>query len=125
MNRARGLCLENMRSFYHNLHSLYDLYKYGPERIWNHDESGAQVGKNGGGTLVFAKHGSRAVLSIIRDKREWLIVLACVNASREYIPNFYIFKGKLMRRNYIERYEDGTSMAMQVKGWMTGFLFSS
>jgi hypothetical protein len=48
-----------------------------------------------------------------------------VNASGEYIPYFYIFKGKRMKKNYIERCEDGTSMAMQAKAWMTGFLFSS
>jgi hypothetical protein len=78
VNRARGLCPENVRSFYHNLHTLYELYKYGPERIWNCDESGAHAGRNGGGTLVFAKRSSRAVHSIIPDEREWLSVLACV-----------------------------------------------
>jgi hypothetical protein len=125
VNRARGLCPENVRSFYHNLYTLYELHKYGLERIWNCDESGAQAGRNGGGTLVFAKRGSRAVHSIISDEREWLSILACVNASGEYIPHFYIFKGKRMRRNYIERCEDGASLAMQAKVWMTGFLFSS
>ena len=30
-----------------------------------------------------------------------------------------------MRRNYIARYEPGSTMAMQAKAWMTGFLFSS
>jgi hypothetical protein len=33
VNRARGLCPENVRSFYHNLLILYDLHKYGPGKI--------------------------------------------------------------------------------------------
>jgi hypothetical protein len=125
VNRARGLCPENVQNFYHNLLTLYDLHKYGPRQIWNCDESGVQAGRNGGRTLVFAKRGSRIVHSIIPNQWEWLSVLACVNASGEHIPHFYIFKGKHMRRNYIERCEDGTNMAMQPKAWMTGYLFYS
>ena len=47
--RARGLCAENIHSFYENLQSLMTLHEYGADRIWNCDESGAQAGRNGGG----------------------------------------------------------------------------
>jgi hypothetical protein len=125
VNRARNLCPENVSSFYHNLQTLYGQHKYNSNHIWNCDESGAQAGRNGGGTLVFARRGSKAVHSIIPDEREWLSVLTCVNAAGEYIPHFFIFKGKRMRRNYIERCETNSTMAMQEKAWMTGRLFSS
>lgn len=49
VNRTRGLCLENVRRFYHNLLTLYEIHKYGPRKIWNWNESGAQADKNGGG----------------------------------------------------------------------------
>lgn len=111
-NRARGLCAENVNSFYHNLSILYARHGYDSKHIWNCDETGAQAGRNGGGTLVFAKRGSRSVHSIIPDQREWLSVLACVNAAGEYIPHFYIFRGKRMRRNYIEKCEANATMAM-------------
>jgi hypothetical protein len=42
--KARGLCKENVQSFYDNLNELYTLHKYLPERIWNCDESGTQIG---------------------------------------------------------------------------------
>ena len=64
--RARGLCEENVKSFYNNLQELYTLHDYLPERIWNCDESGTQAGKNGGG-LVIARIGARQVHSIIPD----------------------------------------------------------
>jgi hypothetical protein len=38
-----------------------------------------------------------------------------MNATGEYIPYFYIFKGRSMRRNYIASYELGATMAMQTK----------
>jgi hypothetical protein len=40
------------------------------------------------------------------------------------IPSFYIFKGKRFRRNYIERCEEGATMAMQPRAWMTSFMFA-
>jgi hypothetical protein len=125
VNRAKNLCPQNVASLYGNLQILYAQHCYPPDHIWNCDESGAQAGRNGGGTLVFAKKGSKSVHSIIPDQREWLSVLACVNAAGGYIPHFYIFRGKRMRRNYIARCEPGATMAMQAKAWMIGFLFSS
>jgi hypothetical protein len=115
VNRARNLCPQNVASLLGNLQILYAEHSYPPDHIWNCDESGAQAGRNGGGTLVFARKGSKLVHSIIPDQREWLSVLACVNATGGYIPHFYIFKGKRMRRNYIARYEPGATMAMQAK----------
>jgi hypothetical protein len=91
--RTKGLCKENVRSFYENLLSLYSLHNYTPDRIWNCDKSGAQARKNGGG-LVIAKTGAQRVHSIVPNQREWLFVLVCVNVAGATIPSFYIFRGK-------------------------------
>lgn len=122
-SRARGLCKENVQSFYSNLSKLYDMHAYPPSRVWNCDESGCQAGRNGG-CLVLARKGARSVHSIIPDQREWLSVLVCVNAAGIAIPSFYIFKGKRFRKNYIAKCEPGATMAMQPRAWMTAFLFS-
>ena len=55
--RARGLCAENVKSFYDNLNEMYNLHEYPPKRIWNCDESGAQASKNDRG-LVIARTGA-------------------------------------------------------------------
>ena len=55
--RARGLCAKNVISFYENLSCMYDTHNYSPSHIWNCDESGVQVGRNGG-AYVLAKVGS-------------------------------------------------------------------
>jgi hypothetical protein len=44
--RARGLCKDNVKTFYDNLETLYNLHSYTPNRVWNCDKSGAQAGKN-------------------------------------------------------------------------------
>jgi hypothetical protein len=121
--RARGLCPENVASFYGNLHHLYNTHKYPATNIWNCDESGAQTSRNGGG-LVWARKGSQTVHSLMPNEREWVTILSCINASGYSIPGFYIFRGKRMMENYIEHCEDGASMAMQPEGWMTALLFS-
>lgn len=58
--RARGLNPTSVASFYSNLQKVYEENGYSPSQIWNADESGAQAGRNGGGTLVFARKGSRS-----------------------------------------------------------------
>jgi hypothetical protein len=122
--RAKGLCAENIKSFYDNLESLCTLHSYTPDRIWNCDESGAQAGRSGGG-VVIARRGARHVHSIVPDQREWLSVLVCINAGGSAIPSFYVFRGTRFRQNYIERCEPGATMAMQPRAWMTTYLFSA
>jgi hypothetical protein len=38
--------------------------------------------------------------------RERVIVICAINAVRETISNFYIFKGKRRSRDYIQLYEE-------------------
>jgi hypothetical protein len=95
-SRARGLCKENVQSFYDNLSELYTLHKYPPERIWNCDETGMHAGRTGG-SVVIARRGAHRMYHIVPDQREWLFVLVCINAARLAIPSFYVFKRKRFR----------------------------
>ena len=87
-------------------------------------KDGHATGKSGGG-MVIAKTGARRVHSIVPNQREWLSVLACVNAAGRAIPCFYIFRGKRFRKNYIQHCEAGATMAMEPRAWMTTYLFSA
>ena len=109
---ARGLNPSSVSSFYDNLQKAYERHEYSPSHIWNVDESGAQAERNGGGTLVFARRGSRSVHTTIPNSKEHLTVLSCVNAIGHHVPNFYIFKGKQKSRNYIIRCEPEAVFAM-------------
>jgi len=86
-------------SFYTNLKKLYKKHEYVPSCVWNYDESGAQARRIGG--RVLAKRNVKNVHTVIPNAREWLFVLLFVNATHTHIPNLYIFKGKRMRRNFM------------------------
>ena len=121
--RARGLTAENARTFYDNLEVLYTRHSFSLDQIWNYDEMGVEVGRNGRAHVI-AWRGARNVHSIVSDKQEWLSVLVCINAAGASIPSFYIFRGKHFRKNYIQKCEPRATMAMQQKAWMTSYLFS-
>jgi hypothetical protein len=72
---------------------------------------------------VIACRGARCVYTIVPDQPEWLSVLVYINAAGLAIPSFYVFKGKRFRQNYIERCEPGTTMSLQLRAWMTSYLF--
>ena len=103
---------------------MYNLHEYPPDRIWNCNELGAQVGKNGGG-LVIARTGACQVHSIMFDQHEWLSIHVYINAIGLAIPSFYIFRSKRFGQNYIQQCEPGSMMAMQLRAWMTTYLFST
>ena len=123
-SRAKGLNAKTVQGFYHNLEKLYEKYRYPPDNIWNCDESGAQASKSGGGR-VWAQKRSRSMHTLIPNEREHITTLTCIDAASSYISNFYIFKGKRIRDNYILHCENGAAMAMQSAAWMTQVLFSS
>ena len=115
LNRAKNLCSSMIEVFYENLENLYNKHHYQPSEIWNVDESGANAGKNGVGRVFVAK-GTRSVHSMIPNEREWLSVLVAINANRDTISNFYIFKGIRPRSNYLALCESGATYGMQKKG---------
>ena len=112
--RAKGLCAENVASFYKNLEKLYQKYQYPSDHVWNCNESGTQAGRSGGGR-VWTKRGTRSVHSLLPNEHECLTVLTCINVAGQDIHGFYIFRGKRIRDNYISFYEDGAAMAMHLE----------
>jgi hypothetical protein len=50
-------------------------------------------------------------------------MFAFSNVARTRIPNLYNFIGKIMCKNYIQHCENGGTMGMWSKAWMTNRLF--
>jgi hypothetical protein len=66
MGRTCDLCPSSVATLYSNLEELYNSSKYPPSHIWNCDETGVQIGRSGGAT-VLAKMGNRSVHSVEPD----------------------------------------------------------
>ncbi|KAH9314182.1 hypothetical protein KI387_022809 [Taxus chinensis] len=124
LDRDRAVILRPriVAAFYDNLQKIYAANQYGPDKIWNCDETGVQAGRNCG-MRVIAKLGCRSVPHIMSKSREWITILCCVNAARQSIPGFYLFKAKRQLKNYIAGCEPGACMAAQPHAWMTKELF--
>jgi len=73
-----------------------------------------QAGRNGG-AHVLPRQETRSVHSVVPDKREWMLVLVCINAAGVAIPSYYIFRGKRIRQNYVEVCEPRATMVVQEK----------
>jgi len=116
ISKVKGLNVDNVASFYANLEKLYELHP--TSRIVMSQEHKLDVVAKGE-SLQRKAHIS---YTIIPKERKWLSVLTCINVAATNIPNSYIFKGKWMCKNYIKRCENGATMAMQSKAWMTNQL---
>ena len=110
--RAKNLCPAAVASFYENLQRLYEQNAYEAKQIWNCDESGVQGSKDGGGYVIALK-GTKIVQKVTHNHKEWMSVLTCINVQGDFLPNFYIFKGKRKSKNFlIKTGERGATMAM-------------
>ncbi|XP_059068688.1 MFS-type transporter clz9-like [Cryptomeria japonica] len=78
-----------------------------------------------GAMRVLARKGSQNVSHILLKSHEWITIICCVNASRQSIPVFYLFKGKRQIQIHIAKCELGACMATQQHAWMTNELFMS
>ena len=81
--------------------------------------------------MVLARRGTRSVYTIVPNEREWISLLITINAARDTIPHYYVFKGKRPKQDFISLYENGACMGIQDNGymdapnfrkWMTYFL---
>ena len=101
---------------------MYKIHHYPPNCIWNIDEIGCHTFQ-GGQAKVFAKTGIKGVHKVVPAEREWLSVPIAINASGQWIPNYYIFKRVRKLKNYVIKCEKGAMQGMQMKGWMDSFHF--
>ena len=112
MNRATELCPPSVFQFYENLESLYSTQHYELNQIWNCDETGVQANKVGKG-VVLAIRGRRNVHPLVPNERQWLSVLVAVNFAGGTMPNYYVFKDKRAKEEFISKCEIGACMGMQ------------
>ena len=70
--------------------------KYGilDQDTYNFDETGFQIGVGGSVKVVTASERRRAPLSVQPGDREWITLVACINAMGWSIPPFFILKAK-------------------------------
>jgi hypothetical protein len=92
---------------------LYVLYV---QNIWSADE----VGISGVGTsdYVVASRAARPVYQI-QSNKDHCSLMGCYSSTGQAIPPFFIFQGKRVGKDILDRAPTGSTVGVTESGWMT------
>lgn len=117
---ARGTAFNrhNVGEFFDNLNELYSRHGYGPEAVYNCDETGLTTVQRP--TKVIAAKGIKQVGAVTSQERGQLVTVCCtINAIGNTIPPFMIFPRVIFKSHMIIGAPPGTAGTAYPTGWMT------
>ena len=117
-SKVGGICQEKFTSFQNGIPDKSWLKQFKRRhlqlvlRIFQGFDLNKAKGLWNGIGKVLASRGFRNVHSIIPNEREWIFVLTCINAKRDSISKYYIFRA---RRDYLALCETRSTFELQKK----------
>jgi hypothetical protein len=98
--------------------------KYGilDEDTYNFDETGFQIGVGGSVRVVTASERRLKPLSVQPGDREWITLIACINAMGWSIPPFFILKAKHHDKAWYHNNPPDWRIGVSKNGWTTNEL---
>jgi hypothetical protein len=98
--------------------------KYGilDEDTYNFNKTGFQIGVGGSVKVVTASERRLKPLSVQPDDREWITLIACINAMGWSIPPFFILKAKHHDRAWYHNNPKDWRISVSKNGWTTNEL---
>ena len=98
--------------------------KYGilDQDTYNFDETGFQIGVGGSVKVVTASERRLAPLSVQPGDREWITLIACINAMGWSIPPFFILKAKHHDKAWYVNNPKDWRIGVSKNGWTTNEL---
>lgn len=107
--RAVGFNKPVVEKFFQLLVSLYDKYKFTPDRIYNVDETGITTVPNKTSKVLSLK-GKRQVGGLMSAERGQLVTAEiCMSASGAFMPTMFIFPRKRMNPELLDDALPGTT----------------
>lgn len=121
--RAMGFNKTQVTTFYNNLQSLYNKYKFVPSRIYNMDESGVNTVPKKIPKVISVK-GKKLVGKIVSAERGQTITLVCaMSATGNYVPPAFIFPRKRMKGYLLNNAPEGSIGMVSDSGFINTGLF--
>lgn len=120
--RSMGFNKPVVSKFYEKLSELLTQHKFGPENIYNLDESGVTTVQNPG--KVIAPKGAKHVGQVTSAERGELVTICCtMNAVGNAIPPYFVFPRVKFVEMMLNGAPTGSKGATTSSGWMNSELF--
>lgn len=114
----------NVKQFFTNLDLVYTRNNYGPQSIYNCDETGLTTVQRP--SKVIAGKGLKKVASATSQERGQLVTACCtINAIGNSIPPFMVFPRVHFKQHMLFGAPTGVDGTAHPSGWMTAECFMS
>lgn len=120
--RNLGFNKESVSQYFKNLTGIMNTYSFGPDRIYNIDETGLSTVLRSQ-NVVAGKSMKQVGMCVSAERGESVTIVGIVNAAGEYIPPVIIFPRKRPHPEYMEGCVDGAIPLFNAKGYMDATFF--
>lgn len=122
LSRATSFNKANVDTFFENLKTVFQRHQFGPEAIYNIDETGLTTVQRT--QRVIASKGSKQVGQATSAERGSLVTVCCgVNAIGNSIPPYFIFPRVNFKPYMLHDAPIGSDGSTHPSGWMTSSNF--
>ncbi|ESO03971.1 hypothetical protein HELRODRAFT_173013 [Helobdella robusta] len=112
----------NVSAFFDNLSKVFERYVFGPEAIYNIDETGITTVQRP--SRIVAQKGVKQVGAIVSQERDQMVTLAvAVKALGNSIPPAFVFPRVHYKDHFISGGPPGSLELAHPSGWMTEINF--
>ncbi|KAB0800181.1 hypothetical protein PPYR_05921 [Photinus pyralis] len=118
LGRATAFNRHNVQEFYKNLSNLLERETFGPESVYNLDETGVTTAHKP--QKIIARKGQKQISKSTSAERGTLVTVCCaINAVGNSVPPFFIFPRVRMQDYMIQGAPSGSIAVTHESGWMT------
>lgn len=122
LSRALSFNKTNVDNFYENLKTVFQRHNFGPEAIYNIDETGLTTVQRT--QRVIASKGSKQVGQATSAERGSLVTMCCgINAIGNSVPPYFIFPRVNFKPYMLHGAPIGSDGSTHPSGWMTSSNF--